>query len=420
MSRATISTLCFLASGAVALGMTGVARASGNVCFYNGQKHDDRYGKPTDFTGEYTCKDMDTGKLSLREHHVRGLRTGQYTKYDPRSGQVEETGGYRDDKLDGPLRRYRNGVIYLEYVYARGKLQGLQKHFEDGVLSRIYLIDAQGKVDTQLHFNKKKQLTGIDCKTQPIGKDDAVWCGFNGKQSTVTLYDGQGRQRATEQYLAGREHGVFRRFNVATGALISEAHYENGKRLKDGERRFDPKGALLIKTECDGKGAVCTETQLFEDGKQARTVTVRAGNRLIKRTDFYQNGKPKQELAAAGGKYVIADYYDNGQLERKGTYVDSLVEWNPHVLDGVLETYDRDGTLWTRANYARGRRHGRATRFRVSDNVRLREEAEYDKDNLVRQKLFMDETVIEEAEYHPDGSIKSHKTFPIPKPATKI
>ena len=57
------------------------ALASGNVCFYNG-KGDDGHGKPEHFTGEYSCKDMDTHKVTLIEQHVNGLRDGKFVEFE--------------------------------------------------------------------------------------------------------------------------------------------------------------------------------------------------------------------------------------------------------------------------------------------------------------------------------------------------
>ena len=409
---------------AVCLGLvaaSGAARASGNVCFHNGKPANGPEGNPTDFTGEYTCKDMDSGKLTLREHHVRGLRDGDYTKYTGRDGKLEETGRYRDDKLDGPLRRYRDGVPYVEYNYVAGKRAGLQREFKDGKLSRIYLMGADGRPDTQLHYNKAGQLTMLDCKTHPIGKEDTIWCGFNGQQSTVSLYTDDGRLRATAQYLAGLEHGLQRRFNVATGAVIEEVRYENGQRLADGEARRDQSGALLVKTACDAQ-KTCTETQFFKGGTQRQRVTVRIGPRVIKRTSYYQNGKPEQELVAEGGKLRITDYRDTGGVATKGTYVesDAAWSWREHLPDGVVESFDDDGTLSTRTTYVRGRRQGRFERFWIADGHKLRVEADFDKDQLVGERQYTDGALTSESEYFPDGSLKSHKDHTPPRPPAKI
>jgi antitoxin component YwqK of YwqJK toxin-antitoxin module len=406
-------------AGVVAVG--AAVHASGNSCFYNGKPANGPDGNPTDFTGEYTCKDMDSGKLTVREHHVRGRRDGDYAKYSGRDGALDETGRYRDDKLDGPLRRYRDGVPYLEYNYVAGKQAGVQREFKDGKPSRVYLIGPDGRPDTQLHYNKAGQLTMLQCKTRPIGKDDAVWCGFDGKQSTVSLYDDQGRVRAIVQYLAGHEHGLWKKLNVTTGAVIEEVHYENGKRLADGQKLMDRSGAVLVKTDCDAQ-KTCTETQFFEGGAARQLVTVRIGARVIKRTRYYQNGKPEQELVADGGKLRITDYRDSGAVAKKGTYVEADAEWSfaEYLPDGVIESYDGDGTLWSRATYVHGRRQGKSERFGVTDGKKLRTEAEYDKDRLVREKQFVDGALTSESEYFPDGSLKSHRDRAVPSTTSKI
>src|SRR4051812_39308858 len=95
-----------------------VAAASGNLIYYNGKKFDDRYGKPEHFTGEYSMRDMDTGKPTLVESWIDGVPDGAFTKYDARTGKVEETGSHRGGKLAGTLKRYdAQGEQFLEYTY---------------------------------------------------------------------------------------------------------------------------------------------------------------------------------------------------------------------------------------------------------------------------------------------------------------
>jgi hypothetical protein len=69
-----------------------LATTGGNICYYGDKKFDDRYSPPTEFSGEYSCKDSDSGRVVVREHRVRGVRNGPYVKYDARSGQIEESG----------------------------------------------------------------------------------------------------------------------------------------------------------------------------------------------------------------------------------------------------------------------------------------------------------------------------------------
>ena len=408
---------------------TGAARASRNDCFYNGVALDDRVGPPKDFTGEYTCKDSDTGKVVLRQHQLGGKPDGDYTKYDFKTGEVEETGHYREGKLDGQVRRFKSGVVYIELNYVGGKHQGVQRDFKDGKVSRVYLVTPDGRPDTSYQLNKQGQLTSLSCRTRPIGDKDAGWCGFNGKQSTVTLYDEQGRVRATEQYVGGKEHGLFKKLNVATGAVMEESHWENGKHLKAGEQFFNKQGAAVVKTDCDDKRATCTETAYFDGGKQVRTVIVRTGARVVKRTEYYQNGKPQEEMVAAGDagkvatRYGITRYYDDGQIAEKGSYLAEPAWFDglDYLRDGVVESYRGDGTLRARETYARGRLQGRAERFGVRDDgKKVREEAEYDKNTLVRQKVFLDGKLVEESEFFPDGSTKAHKSYPLGEPGTKI
>lgn len=398
----------FCALVLVGVALAGPAHAS-HDCFYNGRVHDDRTGDPVEFTGEYTCKDRATKKLVKREHYVRGKREGESAQYHPQSGKLEEAAVFHDGKRDGPLRRYTDGVIYLEQNYRRGKLAGLQKEYKDGKLSRLYLVGDDGRPDTQLYFNSQGQLTMLDCRTRAIGRDDAAWCGFNGKQSTVTLYGDDGKKRATEQHLAGKKHGMFRTFNGETGAVLAEEHYQNGERLPAGQA-FDPNGNLLVKATCAGK--TCTETQYFEGGKEIRKVTVKEGPKLLKETEYYQNGKRSQEIAFSDGSQLsITSYYDNGQIESKGPYIRSTspYSWRDYEPDGVIESFAYDGSPLARITYQRGERHGPAVRHVERDGKRYKHEAVYQKGRMVLEKIYSGDTLLEETEYHPDGSTRSHR-----------
>jgi hypothetical protein len=84
-------TLSFLvAASMLALAMARAALASSNICYYGDKRFDDRYSPPTEFSGEYSCKDSESGRVVVREHRVRGVRNGPYVKYDARTGQIEE------------------------------------------------------------------------------------------------------------------------------------------------------------------------------------------------------------------------------------------------------------------------------------------------------------------------------------------
>jgi len=392
------------------------AAAWGNSCAYNGKPYDDRYPRPENFSGDYTCKTT-TGKIVLREQYVNGLKDGPAIKYISASGEIDETHEYRRGKLHGVLRRYKNGKPYVEFAYVDGKQAGVQKRLEDGVVRRVYFVDDKGRVEGDMSFNKQGQLTTIKCSKRPIGKQDAGWCGLDGKQSTVTLYTEDGKLRATEQYLWGLAHGAFKKFNVA-GTVAQEQQYAKGQPLQGGQREYDRQGKLLVKTDCDDKRSSCTETEFFEDGrqtgkqtgKQTRMVIVWKNGKTQQRTDYYQNGKPQETLVADGDRFVITEYFDTGVIASKGTFIlgDGWY-WSRYVPDGVIETFDEAGKLERRRSYSKGRRQGRSEAFWERDGRRFREQSEYTDDRLVRRKLYLGDQLGEESEFHPDGSIKSHR-----------
>lgn len=387
-----------------------LAFASSNVCLYNGKKHDDRYGKIQNFTGEMTCTDSETKKLVLRERWVNGQRDGAYTKFASTTGKVEESGSYRRGKLHGVLKRYNDSGQYLESSYEDGQPVGVQKELRGGVVSRLFLAGSEPMVE--IYFNTKGQLTDVHCGAQFIGKDDFEWCGHNGKQSTVKLFDDKGRLSATKQYLWGKEHGASKQFNVKTGEVIRESKYVQGLEQKDGRRAYDRDGALLVKTDCDDSRKSCKETQFYSGGKDIKTVTVWKNGQEAKHTDYFQNGKPRQDREAVNGKFKIIEYLDTGEIHTRGTYIRSSGwYWKSYVPDGLVETFWEAGKHWRKENFRGGQLQGRSEYFWKKNADQLRAELEFKDDVRVHEKLFLNGKLVEESEYAPDGSLKNKKQY---------
>ena len=234
------------ALGCVVLAVFTSVPAWADEIWVNGKKWDDRYGKPQDLTGYLEYRDGD--KVRSREQWVNGEKDGPYVHFDlfkcKGECKPDEMGTYRHGKVDGIRRSYRDGVLTMENAYVAGKLTGVQKDYRDGVLSRVYLTDDHERVVSEMSFNKKGQLTQLSCGAQPIGKQDAEWCGIGGKQSTVTLYSSEGAVSETDQYLWGKRHGTSKKFNVRTAKVMREEQYKAG--LLDGtSKRFDPETGLF-------------------------------------------------------------------------------------------------------------------------------------------------------------------------------
>lgn len=395
--------------------LAATAFAGGNIKLFNGQQRD--VDPPTRFTGEVAAQDIDTKKISSRAQYVEGVREGPYVEYDLKSGNVIDQGTYHHGKYHGVRRRYGDdGIIRQEYAYSNGELQGVQKSYDDGIVSRVYLmVPGASSPVVDFRLNKKSQLTTLSCGNQAIGKQDAEWCGLDGKQSTVTLYTDDGKVRATEQYLWGQRHGLSQKFNVSTGKVREEERYEHGKRVKDGEKVFDAAGELLIKTDCDDKRNNCTETEFFDGGKDVKTVSGWKKGELDQRTQRYQNGKVRESMTTEKDHKRIIRYDDTGAKRSEGLYVMSDGwSWEPYVPDGAVEHW-HDGQLVMRARYVRGSREGVSEFFWVKDGAKVREESTYAKDRIVNQRFFINDKLGAELTYLPDGSLKSRTVFNLPK-----
>jgi antitoxin component YwqK of YwqJK toxin-antitoxin module len=384
--------------------------AHADVIFYNGKKFDDRYGEPQHFTGEKSYRD--NGQVRSREQWVDGVLDGPFAHYDF-DGKLDETGTNRRGKRQGLFRRYQRGKLQMEMVYADGELQGVQKDYRDGVLERVYLVvPPRGMVDTELYFNKQGQLTGLHCGKTPIGKQDAAWCGMDGKQSNVTLYSDNGKKSATAQYLWGKPHGTFQKFNVVTGAMMHEEKYDHGHRV--GEQHADRSGVVLSKSDCDDKRSSCTETEMFPGGKEVQTVTVWRGGKIQKRTEQYQNGKTRETLTAQKDHFQIDRFDDEGRPVSLGTYIAAGGwSWDPYVPDGTVESFAQ-GVRWRLEHFVAGARQGLSQEWFDYQGHKIRDDSEYAKDDLLRQKIYVDDKLAVELEYMPDGSLKSKKVIVAP------
>jgi antitoxin component YwqK of YwqJK toxin-antitoxin module len=431
-----VKTLAVWCAG---LALLASATARADVIWVNGKKWDDRYGKPENLTGYLEYRD-EHDQVRSREQWVNGEKDGPYVHFDLFSCKGEckpdETGTFRHGKVDGVRRRYRNGALESEYSYVAGKVIGVQKEYDNGALSRVFLTNAAESRVTEMSFNKKGQLVQLSCGAQAIGKQDAEWCGLRGKQSTVTIYSADGAVSETEQYLWGKRHGTMKKFNVRTAKLMREEQYksglldgtskhydaetgkvleeeqwEAGKPLKGGQKRFTKEGGLLAKTDCDEPRTSCTETLFFENGGQPRTMTSWKKGKTVARKEFFQNGKVSEDLRLEGDRYQIDEYSDTGKLVSKGTYVEANDwYWRPYVPDGVVERYDEDGTLAEKRTFKAGVRQGKAVSYWTEKGHKVREEAEWEKDAMKTQELYVDDKVTDRFEYFPDGSLKTHQS----------
>lgn len=381
-----------------------------NYVLYNKKKE---LNEPPAFTGTKTYYDQQTNKMTASYQYSNGEKNGPYREWDARTGELTEEGTFLHDQFNGVRKTYRNGKLQMELVYDKGISSGVQKDYRDGVLARVYLmLKTSDMPDTELYFNKKGQLTSLQCGAGQIGAKDAEWCGRNGKLNTVTLYDDEGRVSETVQYLWGLQSGVDRKFNVRTGKLMREEHYEKGHLLRDGERHFDKEGNLLSKTDCDNTKKNCTETDYFEDGNQIKQIKSWVDGRVTRETAYYQNGKPSYERLAKGDHFLITEFYDSGKTESRGTYKAAIDwSWNPFLPDGIIESFDENGKLSSRETYVNGQLQGQSDFFWEAKDHEVHEASRYNNDKLVSRKFFVDGKPVSESQYMPDGSIKSRKEF---------
>ncbi|MCB9654929.1 MAG: hypothetical protein H6729_12445 [Deltaproteobacteria bacterium] len=396
--------------------------------YYNGAKFDDRYAKPTRFTGELMGRDVETGHITRLEHYVLGVREGPYEERDPRNGALKERGTYRAGKRHGLMQRYdANGALSLEYAYVAGELEGVQKQYEDGILRRVFTTNEQktGK-DTEFCFNRFGQLTYLHCGRAPASAEDAAWCGRSGEQSTVSLYDDEGRLVGSEQYLNGARHGFMRTLSATTGQVIREKWFINGVEQVSGQRNYDAAGSLLRTTE-EAPDGTWTETLFYARDDQERsgpgctpptrgqkqTVTTRRAGQLLRVVHFFENGQTREEAVHLGDDlFLIARYDDEGRLRQRGPHRPRPERFGaPWLPDGEIEHFGTDGSLLLSVQFEAGRRHGVSKQLWVDDGRHFTLEFEYVHDRLSEARAFLDGALVGFIELERDGSLKSRVIF---------
>jgi len=321
------------------------------------------------FTGTVTCKDEATGKLTKKVILKDGKRDGTCIYYDKNTGLVQAEENYVNDKKDGVTKKYypKTGKLQSEMTYSNDRTVGLSKsYYENGKLKYIGNRLEPAKQDTSIRFNNKGQIISISCGPTSIIKDDNIWCGRNGRDGEVFLYDMKGQKIEKRAYLNLVPNGKWIRFHT-NGKPAAETNYVNGK--------------------LDGKS-----TSFLENGILEKEIDYK-DNSKIQAIEYYQNGSPKvkEVYNLPNRTTAITEYYDNGKPHVEGIYRYNRKEDSFYFQSfsyspvGLIKEYYEDGILAKESLY--------------NDKSVLVSKKEYSK----KGELISDE------DYFPDGSRKAKR-----------
>jgi len=193
-----------------------------------------------------------------------GRKQGYWEKRDP-AGFLVYQGTFCDDRPLGEFKRYDE----------RGKLKSVSMFRENGIENITSVLYPDGSVMASGKF------TGQD--------KDSTWVYFNERKQLI----------ATEEYLKGRKHGIWKTFYIS-GVVAEEIPYEN-----------DTVHGSWIK--------------------------------------YFENGNPKEHIetdhGVYSGRYMI--YFPGGNPRISGNYLNDRKE-------GIWTTYEESGEVSKVEEYRNG------------------------------------------------------------------
>ncbi|MAP23998.1 MAG: hypothetical protein CMM87_00480 [Rickettsiales bacterium] len=198
----------------------------------------EKKSEPVEGTHTLIIKDM-KGRKTQTIAMVGDVKEGLYTIYDPETGQIKQKMTYIKGVLEGPTEAYdHKGNLMFVGAFAKGKMQGEAKQFENGQLVGIYNFD-QGKQHGQSQIFKNDQKVAVIAydKGDMSGPFEAYQNGKLVKKCT---------------YKDGVMDGVSETY-YPSGDLLQQERYENGKIVGQAKKFYQNGTVMEIATYRDGK-----------------------------------------------------------------------------------------------------------------------------------------------------------------------
>lgn len=345
-------------------------------------------------TGIIICKDRENGQMSSQREIKAGKIYGLYRHYQNGVLTLEYT-DTENGQRNGVTRKYApNKQLIQEETEVMGKRQGLQREwYADGTLKKVEWI-ADDRPPASVRYTQKSALNSLSCSTKALlapHVDDATLCGFKGKAVTHTYYNEEGQKRATETILAGV-------IQQATSFDTSTGKIRNTMELKANQM---------------------TETGFFENGnKQYENVinTAEKNRAFVRKSVFYENGSKKQEqifdMLDIEGKrrnFMSSEtqFFQNGQMRQQQVFTLENGNYFKEV-----KSFNDKGSLSSQAKYQQlGSYNNRPVGIHkiFFEDGKISHEDHYDKNGkLFRQKRWDESAkLLSDDEVFEDGSRKA-------------
>ena len=341
------------------------------------------------------------GRLSGKGLFKNGNKDGIWEKYY-NNGKLSRKGLFKDGKQDGILEWYhKNGELWCKELYDNGKQDGISEYYDedgkleskgsykdgekDGIWEEYFpngglkskkLFD-DGELIKELPITESKQLyvKGKYVKDIPLTEskkifiprklsdDDSRYSEWNNKQPVkdgekINQYDSEGRKQGYWEHYANDDE--YKR----SGSYINdkkegvwEWFWDNNQLWNKGLFVNDQMEGIWEYYDILGK---LFKKRLFKNGKLAKDIPLTESKKLFiprklsdedsrysewNKEQPIVDGERINQFTHNGKKTGIwEEYYSNGQLYKKGLYVNGL-------RDGYFEYYGGDGELLYKGYY---------------------------------------------------------------------
>jgi antitoxin component YwqK of YwqJK toxin-antitoxin module len=337
----------------LALAASG-ASAQALDCTLNGESVSPYHGGTTaGKTGTMRCTDRAAGVLARETEYRDGRVHGVQRWYEQGVLRREHSVDARGNR-DGLSREWTaRGVLVEETRFANSQTVGLRREwYDDGTPKSVAHWgdggERRSEALSRLGFDRDGRLSELRCGPVPRLDDEARLCGHDGVARPVELH-ARGRVVARVTYVRG---ALQRREQLREDGTPSEIEVREGPR------------ATVRTIAVDGT----TRRELESiDGRRVRDATfTERGTPLAERrwadglpereTEWYLNGQPRRERVhervadpQAGGARIVGhaerEYHDTGRVAFEGRWANldgrgaRLVPVGPH------RRYDADGRL---------------------------------------------------------------------------
>lgn len=285
------------------------------------------------------------------------------------------------------MKYYDNGTT-IEDHFENGKLKGLSKTFENGVLvSSANFIDADnGEIEVSIYFPNGKLSSTLylkrgDGKLQKYNINGNLIreeTYVNDKKNGITkLYFDNGQLKAVAEYKNDKLNGPFKQY-YQNGIIDSEGTYKDDK-LAGLMKNYYENGSLKSEQNYQNDKLHGISKTYYEDGSINEIIPYKNGKAEGIKKVYYENGALKAEVLFRNDKVegMVKTYYKNGAMETEAIFKNGK-------RDGVSKHYYGNGKLDAQIMYSNNKKNGQMKKY--NDYGKLWATITYKNDNPVSGK----------------------------------